>query len=824
MMLRIGRLELVLLLLALAWMPHAVMAVATGNINTVSKYAWSENTGWQNYRPTNGGVTVFATYLSGFVWAENIGFIKLGNSIGGPYSNTTPTNWGVNRDNTGKLTGYAWSESAGWINFNPTHSQVTISTVDGTFNGFAWAENVGWIHFKNGAPIYNVATSFIPDITPPVIATPVNITVEATAISGTAKTNTAITAFLNAATTSDNVDAAGIASNNAPAIFPLGVTTVTFNATDAAGNAATPVAATVTVVDTTVPVITGIPLANVTAEATGTNTPVTLIPPVATDLFAVTVTNNAPAGGFPLGTTVVIWTATDANGNQATSNQNVLISDTIAPVITGTPLMDVAAEATGTISPVTLTPPAATDLFAVTVTNNAPAGGFPLGTTVVIWTATDANGNQATSNQNVIVSDTIAPVIIGTPLMDVTAEATGTISPVTLTPPATTDLFTVTMTNNAPAGGFPLGITVVIWTATDANGNQATSNQNVIVSDTIAPVIIGTPLMDVAAEATGTVTPVTLTPPAATDLFTVTVTNNAPAGGYPLGITVVLWTATDANGNQATSNQNVIISDTIAPTLTLTGNNPATLIAGQTYTDAGATASDLVDGALTGSITTNNPVPNPATEGVFTVTYNVTDAAGNTSSQTRTVAVAAPAPITSSGGSVSQLTLPGMAGTLSITSKGNVLLALSTAALSGSIPANTNFPFGIVSYTTSVGAVGGSTVVRLAFSSPIPASFVVYKVDGTGAYTKLPSTILNKVDAYTLDMTLTDGDPLTDMDGVANGVIVDPVAVGGATAPGVTLGGGGGCTLNPTSNPFDPVLPVLGALFMISAWRRKRQE
>ena len=59
-----------------------------GNIDTTNKYAWSENAGWLNFRPTNGGVTVHDTYLSGYAWAENIGWVKLGSGTG-PYANTT---------------------------------------------------------------------------------------------------------------------------------------------------------------------------------------------------------------------------------------------------------------------------------------------------------------------------------------------------------------------------------------------------------------------------------------------------------------------------------------------------------------------------------------------------------------------------------------------------------------------------------------------------------------------------------------------------------------------------------------------------------------
>lgn len=131
-------------------------SASEGNIDDTYKYAWSENSGWQNFRPDYGGVCVHDKYLSGYAWAENIGWVKLGSGTG-PYANTTSSNWGVNRDSaTGVLSGYAWSENAGWINFNPSGSQVTIDTSTGKFDGYAWAENAGWIHFQNASPEYYV--------------------------------------------------------------------------------------------------------------------------------------------------------------------------------------------------------------------------------------------------------------------------------------------------------------------------------------------------------------------------------------------------------------------------------------------------------------------------------------------------------------------------------------------------------------------------------------------------------------------------------------------------------------------------------------------
>jgi LPXTG-site transpeptidase (sortase) family protein len=62
---------------------------------------------------------------------------------------------------------WAWGTNVGWINFNPTDSQVTIDQVTGSFDGYAWGENIGWISFRGtGAVAYNVAVNFEPSELP----------------------------------------------------------------------------------------------------------------------------------------------------------------------------------------------------------------------------------------------------------------------------------------------------------------------------------------------------------------------------------------------------------------------------------------------------------------------------------------------------------------------------------------------------------------------------------------------------------------------------------------------------------------------------------
>ena len=148
-----------------------------------------------------------------------------------------------------------------------------------------------------------------------------------------------------------------------------------------------------------------------------------------------------------------------------------------------------AHEATDVLSSVTIGKATATDLVGVvSLANDAPST-FPVGTTIVTWTASDNAGNSASGTQKVIVVDTTAPVLT-IPANIVAHEATDVLSSVVIGTATATDIAGVTeITNDAP-DAFPLGITIVTWTAWDKAGNNTSAEQWVTVVDTTAPVII----------------------------------------------------------------------------------------------------------------------------------------------------------------------------------------------------------------------------------------------------------------------------------------------------------------------------------------------
>jgi hypothetical protein len=153
---------LALLLLILFGLAQVVLG---GGIDPDDKWAWSTNAGWINFRPQCAGcdgVAVYSDHLEGYVWGENIGWIRLGSYDGGgahTYDNSTAADYGVNNDGAGHLSGYAWGTNVGWIDFDPAgDEQVTIDPASGEFDGYAWGENIGWIHFRGRGPVdYGVA-------------------------------------------------------------------------------------------------------------------------------------------------------------------------------------------------------------------------------------------------------------------------------------------------------------------------------------------------------------------------------------------------------------------------------------------------------------------------------------------------------------------------------------------------------------------------------------------------------------------------------------------------------------------------------------------
>lgn len=147
-----------LALLPVAAFGLAALAHADTTINATNAYAYSANAGWINARPSAAdGVNVGEFFLSGKMYAANLGWIDLGDGTpasGSYYGNDTASDCGVNQDGLGNLFGKAYGANIGWITFDwtdfndPNHPRVDLLT--GVFSGFAYSANVGWINLGAG--------------------------------------------------------------------------------------------------------------------------------------------------------------------------------------------------------------------------------------------------------------------------------------------------------------------------------------------------------------------------------------------------------------------------------------------------------------------------------------------------------------------------------------------------------------------------------------------------------------------------------------------------------------------------------------------------
>ena len=100
----------------------------------------------------------------------------------------------------------------------------------------------------------------------------------------------------------------------------------------------------------------------------------------------------------------------------------------------------------------------------------------------------------------------------------------------------------------------------------------------------------------------------------------------------------ITYAVSDAAGNTASVQRVVAICDETAPVVYLKGDKTVYVTLGSSYTDAGCTASDDVDGDLTSAVARSGSV-DTSTAGTYTIRYSVRDKAGNYGEATRTVKV-----------------------------------------------------------------------------------------------------------------------------------------------------------------------------------------
>ncbi len=459
---------------------------------------------------------------------------------------------------------------------------------------------------------HTTACSFtvtVVDVQNPTITCPANITVN--------NDNDQCGAVVNFnATASDNCPGTTISYSPASgSFFPVGTTNVTATATDAAGHTAT-CTFLVTVLDAQTPSITC--PANITVNNDNNQCgAVVNFNATASDNCPGVSVSYSPASGsfFPVGTTTVTATATDASGNTASCTFTVTVVDAENPVITcpANIMVDNTANQCGAVVTYSST---ASDNCPGTTISYSPASGsfFPVGTTTVTATATDAAGHTVTCTFAVTVVDNQAPVPPALP--NVIEQCSATLASPVATDNCAGNVIGTTSTS------FPIatqGVTVVTWTFDDGNGNISTATQNVFIND-VTPPVPPASLPTITDECS-----VTLTAPTANDNCTGTITGTTFTT-FPItaqGATIVTWIFDDGNGNISFATQTVIVNDVTPPNMpalpTIYGQCDATVPV--------PTTTDNCAGTVTGY--TIDPLYY-SVQGTYVIYWFFTDGNGNT--------------------------------------------------------------------------------------------------------------------------------------------------------------------------------------------------
>ncbi len=508
-----------------------------------------------------------------------------------------------------------------------------------------WGNSTGYvtgtmIQTDAGGNYFCQATTFnqinIIDNTPPTITCPTNITVNANAGQCIA---TGVNLGLPVA--ADNCSIQSI-TNNAPASFPVGVTTITWTVRDfgngGSGRTAT-CAQTVTVIDNQFPVITGCP-ANISQNliaTDGCSKNIITTNPTATDncsvvsltwaLTGATTVSSSATGinyvgtrSFNIGVTTVTYTATDPSGKTATCSFTVTVLDNILPSITCPANKTVTMDADGcTATNVDLGTPVTSDNCSIaSITNNAPAA-FPKGATTVTWTVKDGSGNIKTCTQIITVEDNTPPVITCPPsvtgfvdvgrcqvdlYIGVPISSDNCILENVATIPTLSWVMTGATTAASTPGGikyvdhyvFNLGITRVTYTLRDGAGNTVTCFFDVTVLDNKPPTLTAcpTPSSFYTNDAGQSFATLTFTVPTSTDkcstpVITWSAPGANPASGtgaitgvqFPVGSTTATYSATDAAGNTTSCSFTVVVKG--SPVITC----PATIVSCDAILDPG---------------------------------------------------------------------------------------------------------------------------------------------------------------------------------------------------------------------------------------------
>lgn len=310
-------------------------------------------------------------------------------------------------DQGGKRRAFFWASERGLVDLGTLGgAEAEAADLDGSGRVVGWAEDAQGRQraFVSEAP-RTACVVCDDDRRPPEIACPV-VFKPLECVRGGAEV------FLGTPTVFDACGQEIEVSSDAPEVFPLGVTSVTFDAVDAAGNLAS-CATTVLVEDTAPPVVSCAESVQVSAVdgLCGATAELAVSAVDACDGEDELEIVMPDAGWlYPVGSSVAEVAAIDRAGNRATCRTVVEVSDPLPFAITCPETIELAAPADQCRYPnaVEATVQArCRESFTV----RTSAEGFPIGTSTIGFSAVDGDGETAACETRLVVSDVTPPTV-----------------------------------------------------------------------------------------------------------------------------------------------------------------------------------------------------------------------------------------------------------------------------------------------------------------------------------------------------------------------------------------------------------------------------
>jgi len=432
-----------------------------------------------------------------------------------------------------------------------------------------------------------------------------------------------------------SIDIDGTVDPSTPGLYAL-----TYSVSDSSGNAAS-ISRNVEVTDTTAPVLAlnGSAFIDVACGSAFNDPGATATDACDGNLsasIAVTGTVNTDTPG----TYVLTYSVTDASGNAASIDRTVSVNDTTAPVLTlnGAETIEVECGTAFADPGATATDACVGDLSSEVAVTGSVDVDTP-GTYTLTYSVSDPTGNASEIVRTVVVQDTLPPAITLQGPAEIAVECGESFSDHGATAVDACGGEMEVIIDGTVDTAVP-GTYTLTYTATDPAGNAAEAVRTVTVADTTAPALsLEGPSTLTLECGTPFVEPGFTVSDGCASVFTEDVAIAGTVDMDTPGTYTLSYRVSDASGNTAEATRTVTVTDTEAPSIILLGSATLTIECGDGFSDPGAEASDTCSGNLDGAIVVDGEV-DTGTVGLYTLTYRVTDNAGNEATVTRTVDVA----------------------------------------------------------------------------------------------------------------------------------------------------------------------------------------